>query len=379
MKRFLFVIPLIPLCISCIWDRDTLADDGEGRLDAAKTIVGWFDRNPPEYYEIRLNRVIKELESQPDNLELYDDAAVALDRLRRSSEAIDLIEKKKQAIDRLRGRVEDDIIWEHQYRYLANIGTFYAHRWIGKNKSERKTDLTDLKTAETFIEQAIKHNPDAHFGREHFQLKILKWLQLNRGYLDESNYPIPSYPSGSRTQNKKVDPESDSKVTGLLGMVQLGAAWESIDIYRNIAHLLQAEGRNALSYAAILRVSELKTSEKASLHPLIPTEDYSEQDRPRFIENDIKSQVDDWYLEARKAADLRHANRLSYMQVRFQRGEHPDTHADFWNDWNEPKFPPLPGVPLSSYFTTPKVFFTATALVVFLAILLWIRSFIKRR
>ena len=164
-----------------------------------------------------------------------------------------------------------------------------------------------------------------------------------------------------------------------MGMVQLGAAWESIDIYRNIANLLQSEGRNALSYAATLRVSELKASGKKSLHPLISRNEFIDRERPSILDKDVKAQVTNWYPKARKAANQRHAKRLSYMQERFQRGEHPDTHADFWNNWKEPELPPLPGVPFSSYFTIPKVFFTATALVILLAGLLWIHSFIKRR
>ena len=60
----------------------------------------------------------------------------------------------------------------HHYRTLANLGTFYAQRWI-KNRlvnPEAPVDFADLQKAESLIAQAIKENPDAHFGREKYQL-----------------------------------------------------------------------------------------------------------------------------------------------------------------------------------------------------------------
>lgn len=62
MRRSFFIFLLIPLCMSCLWDRDTLAKDGIGRLDTAKVIVGWFDRYPDRYFQMSLERVQAELE-----------------------------------------------------------------------------------------------------------------------------------------------------------------------------------------------------------------------------------------------------------------------------------------------------------------------------
>ena len=82
---------LCPLYLSCLWDRDTLAEEAKGKVDEVNVLIGWFDRYPAEYYELRLKRVRKTLKEQPDNLDLYDDAAVALDRLHKSDEALSLI------------------------------------------------------------------------------------------------------------------------------------------------------------------------------------------------------------------------------------------------------------------------------------------------
>jgi len=58
---------------ACIWDRDTMASETDGRMDTLNAIVGNFDIFPPNYYEMRIERVAEELESDPTQRELYDD------------------------------------------------------------------------------------------------------------------------------------------------------------------------------------------------------------------------------------------------------------------------------------------------------------------
>lgn len=157
---------------ACLWDRDTLREEAKGKLDTVKAITGWFDRYPPRYYEMRLERVAEELESGPKDLDLYDDAGVACSRLGRHDESIAWMEKKKSVLNSLPdGGPADD-----RYRYLSNTGTFYLIRWITKPESARNVDFADLKTSEDYIARALEVNPDAHFGREKYQLMLIRWL-----------------------------------------------------------------------------------------------------------------------------------------------------------------------------------------------------------
>lgn len=366
MKLFLAVC-LIATANACIWDRDTLAHDSEGQLDTAKTLVGWFDRYPPQYYEMRLARVTKELADHPDSLELYDDAAVSLDRLHRSIEAIEMMERKDEALKRLVSTANSKTIWEHRYRYLANLGTFYAHRWIRLKPESRNSDLSDLKKAEELIAAAIEHNPNAHFGREQFQLDIIRWFQEDEFTgIAKFDQPIFDNSTSSHTKNKDVEDSDDTKVTGLLGMVQLGGAWQSVDIYRNIHFLLNHEGRNALAYVAHLRVTELRGSGKNSLHPLkVDAAENKQFSAKRFLESGQVREIKSWFKNARKASDQRYEQRTNYMLDKFKTGEHPDTHPDFWNEWDEPNFIGMPGTvnyllsspsALVSYILKPFVF-----------------------
>jgi hypothetical protein len=113
---------------ACLWDRDTLAQESKGLPELTRILTGRFERFPPRYYAIRLERVSAELKADPTLLGLYDDAAVALDRLGRTEEAIVLMEQKAAQLERLeRGGAPMSEDW---YKTLANLGTFYAHRWV---------------------------------------------------------------------------------------------------------------------------------------------------------------------------------------------------------------------------------------------------------
>src|SRR6478609_1832332 len=131
MRRILAVsLALLGLPLSvaaCLWDRDTPYDEAKGMPEVIAALTGRFERNPPLYYSMRLDRVAYHLRSHPDDLEAYDDAAVACDRLGRGDEAIAWMEKKRarlEALDPSRGDLK-----EARYRYHANLGTFLVHRW----------------------------------------------------------------------------------------------------------------------------------------------------------------------------------------------------------------------------------------------------------
>src|SRR5688572_11588254 len=77
---------------ACLWDRDTLHQEAKDRLHVVHTAVGYFDRNPPLYYTMRLDRISQEIAATPQKLDLYDDAGVACDRLGRADEAVEWME-----------------------------------------------------------------------------------------------------------------------------------------------------------------------------------------------------------------------------------------------------------------------------------------------
>ncbi len=150
---------------ACSWDRDTLAMQFNKFPDLVRVITGRFERNPPLYYSMRIDRVKKEIKASPNKLDLYDDIAVATDRLGKSGKAIAWMEKKRL---QMKGASSED-----QYRTEANEGTFLIHDWI---RSGKKHPLSEIQKGHDMIAKALAINPDAHFGREKVQLQVVEWL-----------------------------------------------------------------------------------------------------------------------------------------------------------------------------------------------------------
>ena len=88
---------------ACLWDDDTLAVEQAGMPDITAVLAGRFDRHPARYYEVRLQLAQARIAQAPDDLAAYDNAAVALDRLGRPTEAIALMESGDDARGSLDG------------------------------------------------------------------------------------------------------------------------------------------------------------------------------------------------------------------------------------------------------------------------------------
>lgn len=330
---------------ACLWDYDTLAQELAGLPNLKSVIAGGFVRNPPLYYEMRIKRLVKLLAENPDDLDAYDGIAVACDRVGRSGEAIDWMVKKKQALDRLKYDGSKHPQPNHMYRYYANLGTFHGHRWI-RNKAQR-VNLSDLKKAKESISKSIKDNPDAHFGREKIQLRAISWLldlfeKAKDERIDfESGFPnmlgISSSMRPSTDDNDQLKEAGlEDSIDGLSGLIVMGDAWESVDIFYALAQALQTDGKSSVAFIALQRCKDLIDDGRSSIVPGSPTG------------NDLKKSLSLWSLEGgvenkqpvieeynsmKAQATLWHNRRTRYMMERLTQGEHPDTHPSFWDQF----------------------------------------------
>jgi hypothetical protein len=355
MRRTLTALALLlglPLSVAaCLWDRDTPVDEARGLPEVVAVLTGRFERNPPPFYEMRLARVTAHLQSHPGDLAAYDDAGVACDRLGRGDEAISWMDKKRAQLSRR--DVANHEVREQFYRYHANLGTFLVHRWARQGAD--RTRIDEVKAARSEIIKAIEINRNAHFGREKYQLRALTWIidppsTAGQQYLPNLLGWEP-HPLGNMT-----DPTvADQAVRGLAGLIVLGNAWESIDIFHALNVALQHDtmgfdqdrngGRNTLAYLAWLRCRELIDAGKDSILPDAPKGEAlkSMLPRPDFVM--AEKLLDPAFVKLRAEANAWQAARTAFMVERLKEGRHPDTDPHFWDGYTER---PAPGLPMIS-------------------------------
>ncbi|MDC1142514.1 hypothetical protein OAU50_05445 [Planctomycetota bacterium] len=327
---------------ACLWDNDTLYEEEQGVEDIRDVIVGNFVRNPPKYYEIRLERVSKLLETDQDNLELYDDASVACDRLHRANEAIAWQEKKLMAMDRLAYDPKQHAQPNHRYRYLANLGTHYIHRWLFN--VDKWKDLSDVTTARELIQAAIDENPDAHFGREVYQLLMIEWFLRNRK--ERRQHPghiVIVQDDDIAAKFIKKDPHAAAD--GFAGLMRLGSGWSSVDLHAALAFALSwDEERSNVAYLAVARVLELYDDGAKHLigddrHGVSGIDEFGAKQLAMLLKVHrmprYETKTLGHYASYRSVSNEWHNARLTFMLKKFQSGLHPDTHSAFWDDFSQ--------------------------------------------
>ncbi|MHC5541964.1 hypothetical protein ACYOEI_27405, partial [Singulisphaera rosea] len=185
--------------------------------------------------------------------------------------------------------------------------------------------------------------------RETYQLRALEWI-INPpkvAGLDAlpnllgwvaSPYGEPAEP---KEAGKAVDPtEADKAVRGLAGLIVLGNAWESVDVYYALCVALQYDtlgfekgmgaGRNYLAYFAWLRCRELIVAGKNSMLPDAPRGIALTALLPKPRHVDDEKALEPMFAKLRDEADTWHAERIAFMTGRLKEGLHPDTNPDFW-------------------------------------------------
>ena len=345
---------------ACINDRDsdTLAIQGQQLPDVVRVISGRFERNPPLYFQMRIARVAAELQKHPERLALYDDIAVAHDRLGQQNQAIAWMNRKRaqMAQSSTRSSADDK---EALYRFYANNGTFWAHRWLqsGANRSR----IGEMKTARDMIAQAIKIKPNAHFGREKYQLMTMNWILNPRVKGSDGKFftpPLSEYFFHHQTFKTSSQPE---RISGLSGIIVLGNAWESVDIFESLSRALANDKKSTLQYLAILRCRELIDAGKKSLHSNGKT-GFALQQHLRIdaqsldsakglvtgtnldglmVNEQNQAAIETVYKRLRAEAENWQNTRTSYMMSRLKTGRHPDTDKTFWNEWRDSSPPSL--------------------------------------
>ena len=238
----------------CLWDSDTLDTELRGLPEAFDLVVGKWHRHSDRYYRERVTRLASASEL---DLTGYDDLAVAYERLGERDAAVEVMAQKARTLS---GAPDA----EHQYRYHANLGTFHAH-------AGRYDDaLTELRAA-------VAINPDAHFGRENFQIELIEYVaaakadpQLWRrfSFLRHAGYQVRAHigvdglrfsPDASRDWGADWRGERqldwDKAYKAVAGMLRFGGL-EGPELYRSLAELFLVKRHLNLAWWALERAVE---------------------------------------------------------------------------------------------------------------------------
>src|SRR5262245_2386828 len=175
MNRLLVVcsavlnVVLVSAAFGCLWDYDTLQMERLRFPGVLEIITGKFVRHSRAYYEWRVADRQAKLAAMPNDPALIDDLSVAYAKLGRPEDGIALLEKSLA-------------IQPDRYETHSNLGTL--HFFAGH-----------LDTSKEYIRRALAINPNAHFGREKYQLLLTEYVEQSQrselGVLS-SEYRTPS-------------------------------------------------------------------------------------------------------------------------------------------------------------------------------------------
>jgi hypothetical protein len=308
----------------CLNDRDSLYRESYGSRDVLKVVVGWFPVHTPLYYRIRIRRDLPLIAKDPRQLSLYDDVAVAYDKLGDDARAIQVIERKRAEMEKLAMKpklLEPDFTFNPQdiekssedpwYRDFANCGTFWVHRWFHEGMpAARKKEWLDRGQA--LIDRAVQINPEAHGAREFAQQDVIRWLR--KGKPKQTLADFLHYKDGRQ-------------LNALAGLIELGGAWESVDVY----HAIASKYGGNFGYFIWLRVLEL---EKAGKHSQTGQTLSYWHHKPAD-----SGRVESDYHLLREAAERYRTGYQDYEATELAKGKHPDSDPDFWSGYVQPEFP----------------------------------------
>lgn len=121
---------------------------------------------------VRLDRLkLAALEREdPARFALADDLGAGLERLGRSDEAVTVLRDKLEAQQR------NGITGRALYTSYANLGTFLIHASIKQAMAGDLTAKEQFREGLEFVRKSVVVNPEAHFGRERWQVAIAEYL-----------------------------------------------------------------------------------------------------------------------------------------------------------------------------------------------------------
>jgi tetratricopeptide (TPR) repeat protein len=224
------------VALACIWDSDTIDDELRGIPDLKRLASNRWYRHGETYYRARITSLAEKTDRTLDE---DDDLAVAYERLGEREKALQILDEKFK-------RLEAEPNENHLYRYHANRGTVLAH------SGRLEEALEELRLA-------VALNPEAHFGRETYQILLIEYVLKARddskmwetsNFLSYAHHPsmsggqfwlVPASFEPTFDATEKLDTAQMEQVfAGVAGMLRFGGK-EGPELYRVLGDLSLSE------------------------------------------------------------------------------------------------------------------------------------------
>jgi tetratricopeptide (TPR) repeat protein len=245
---WLALVAAAPSAHACLWDYDTFKEESLGKRELVQVLGGDLRRHSRAFYEAKVAYTRPMIEGGTAPKERYDDLAVALAKLGKLDEALAILDDKERR-------------FPGEYTTLANRGTFLGMKG-------------DLQGSLTIIKQAVARWPDAHFGREIFQVKLLELLlraakdpdlvrrenllglemDVVRAGIAGTSYSKAKKRRASAAPSTPVPPKA---VEALVGMIRFGEAHELPAAWAALGWALLWQGDTQLAIRAMRRAELL--------------------------------------------------------------------------------------------------------------------------
>lgn len=252
-----------PPAAACLWDHDTLKEESLQLGDVADVVSGRVRKHSTFFYQQKILYTAPLLKEDRLRPELFDDLAVAHDKLGQHDQALSVMADKERR-------------FPGAYTTYSNMGTFYAHQG-------------QYDQALAYLRKALQINPKAHFGREKYQLKLIQFLQREAaqqgdgsadllglsfgaragdperaGQAADADWPLRA---GSRQHLREAGLDEDVLVA-LAGLIRFGSSDRSPHLWFALGNALALRGHKHLSLRAY-RQAEVLGHPRAARHAIV--------------------------------------------------------------------------------------------------------------
>lgn len=239
MQRFAIACAAV-LSLACLWDQDTLREESLGQKDVLEIVTGTLRHHATAWYAAKVAYTQPLVYAGDAPKERYDDLAVALAKTGELDRALATMRAKEQR-------------FPGEYTTEANLGTFYAM------KGDRAAALAHLR-------KAIAIDPDAHFGREKYQIALLEFMEtvdqnptiVNTDFL---GLPITDHiafaldPKHAELKDRPTVPKD--AVTAIVGLIRFGGNDQNMHLWFALGLALGWQGHKNLALRALRRADVL--------------------------------------------------------------------------------------------------------------------------